>query len=384
MNILSFIQNTCVRFFYSSSNHQTKKASCHMGQNKSVPTHMAAKMNFPQKNSSHKTQPLKPRVSQFVPTSYPNISPTGFHNQKPAQKSSGIQSQETLSQSLQNQINQLEKEQDAILTQIARKHSQKTPFISIHSPTTLTCKENIEQQAALTKLNTQVKNISSFCNQEMIEILDLLMESHTSLDGKLAALRVEAALIEDDVLLYEHIEHIAILEKVSEDLHQLEAKFQGMQKTGLYVKKPSQNKQEAHVSFLLGKIEKLNQQKQFLEECKQSLPAHAAYDIDELQQLMQSFENEREENSQQTKESRQKLNQAEKVANELVNHLLDYAEIFKDHSHKLQRQIKSPTGKLQIKIQSVSNEETPNVNLLNAAADVAAALKQLLEVASAI
>lgn len=429
MNILFFIQNICSRFFYGHSTHQTTRASGYAVQARTIPPQVVTKMNFhspvmPQTSydPSFTAKLLASRVIfPSVPTRSPTLTPTPLssypkvsQNQGFAQGPSGIQTQDILSQSLQNQINQLESEKKAILAQIALEPFQKTPSKSIYPLSTLVCRENVEKHSELVKLDARFKNTSQFCNQEMFEVLHLVMDGEKSLNKRLTTLRKETACIEDETLLCKNIENIAILEKAIEALHQLEAKFQDMQKATFRLNPSSQSKQEAYISSLLEKIDKLNKQKQFLNECQQNLPTHTAYDAKGLCDLMQLFENEGEELSQKTKESHYKLNQAEKFAHELTNHLLDYTEIFKNHFQKLQQQtriiqlptltpiptpiplqpvvtrLNPPTHTLnrlppilQARIQT-AEEEFDSSKLRAAAIEVATAIKQLMQTTSSI
>ncbi|WP_068468132.1 hypothetical protein [Candidatus Protochlamydia phocaeensis] len=260
---------------------------------------------------------------------------------EPTVRMKAFQAEETLSQSLQKQIGQLEKEKEDLLAAITVKPSGGALPKSIHPISSLTYNKSVQKQEELNKLNARLDDISNFCNQEMIDVLNLVMKGHETLNEKLTTLREETAKIEDEDLMCENVEHIAILEEAIDILNQLEAKFQTLQKAALSPNKTSQTEQEAHIDSLLEKIEKLYQQKEFLKACKHNLPNHqSAYDQEDLLQIMQSFENEEKELSQKTKESRNQLHQAEQFANDLTNHLLNYAETFSAHFAKLQRKVR--------------------------------------------
>lgn len=410
MNILILIQDFCYRLFYGNSIHKTKTTPYYPAQEKVIPPKIIAKMNFQHETSFDATSFGSRTFAPSAPIDCPTIRPlaryshpTAFKNDGLVQKSSRIQPQANLSQSLQNQVNELENEKKAILEEIAIKRSEQTPFKTVYSSSHLICNENEKKHVELSKLNSRLENISDFCNQEMIDVLCLITESSMTLDKKLAKLRQEAVFIEDDALLCENIERITILENAIEALHQLEAKFQKMQKAGASTNSSSQTKQEAYISSLFDKIDKINKQKQFLNECKQSLPAYGAYDAEELQVLLQLFENDDEELSQKTKESKHKVNHAEQFAHEMTNHLLDYAEIFKDYFQKLQNQKRvvkqtaptpiqptitrlNPThasvATVRAQIQSTEEDKFDSNPMKAAALEVAKALKDLMQIDS--
>lgn len=419
MIVLSFIKTICSSFFcynFTNKNLKTsfsnqrethftdmKTSSCYAKQEEHFST-----FSFEDESSN---QYFKMRsVSYSASSIYPTVTPLASHlkdskNLKTNQASCVQQTSEILlSQNLLSQIDQLENENKALAAELSMKYSDQTLFKSIYSLSKLESSENVRKHAELKKLNFRLQNISNFCNEEMIEVLNFVSESCNNLDKKLAALRKECASIDDNDLLYENIEHIDFLEKTVETLHQIETKFQSMQKMAFDKTQtmPSfQNPQERHINSLLEKIEKLNERKQFLIECKQQLPTHAAYHADELKNLMELFENESEDLAQKTKEARQKFNQAKQFGKELTNHLLDYAEVFKDYTQKL-RQLSSPKL-IQIKPIISTNctllshatvqaslhvtqedEEMDSNELRKAAINVAKALKELLQVTSQI
>lgn len=407
MNILYFLQAFCQRIFYGKAASYTQKSNCYVLQGKSIPSEVAAKIS-----STLPTTPSKLLASRTVSVAPANSStltpfnsqPTNFKKPGLNVKPMGIQAQETLNQSLQRQIHQLEEENRALFTNMTVK--QATSWITLYSVSNVTCHENGKKQAELAKLNARLETIYGFCNEEMIEVLNLVAESSINLNCRLFALREETERTEDENLLCANVEQIAILEKVVDALQQLESKFQNMQRVTSSLSTPSQSNQETYTNALLEKIDKLNKQKLILKECQQRLPAHAAYDAQKLQQFMQLFDREEEQLLRQTKETRDKVNQAEKFAHEVTNHLLDYAETFRNSFQKLQQtqeiELKAPVASQVVMTQTSITAQTYTVNpgpvamraqiiedqvslpLQMASQKVTEALQQLLKVTSSI
>ncbi len=392
--------------------------------------HVEAKANFcfhVQVRTAHEhSQPsynpveLSSRVSANTTSHYSNINPfvhnRSSENQESTQSFNRFHAQGTFDQSLQLQINQLQNENNSVLSKIAMNRIDSHYSRPFQSLFTFESKENKDKHNELTKLDVRLHNISNFCNEEMVEVLKLVSEACVNLEGKLANLRKETTHVKDDLQLFENIEHIGHLEKILESLHQLETKFQGMQKDIFakgQVNVPSKNAQEAQVSFLIEKIERLNREKHLLEISQQQLPSHAVYDLKELQDLIKISESEREELVQKLDVTRRKYNLAKEFGSEVTNHLLDYAVMFKDFIPKLRSKVSLSatdlsafTAKGEVKPLSsevkplhsvacntmshasreqkvqVSNEDNSDANEFKfAATEVAKALRQLMEVA---
>jgi hypothetical protein len=304
-----------------------------------------------------------------------------------------------LIQTLHTQISQLERENNITLGSIAVRPSQHMPFNSISPLTTLSSSENVQKFSELTKLNAKLQKVSDFSNEEMIEVLHLVSEACKHLEERLKGLREKSPYIEEDDLLIENIEHTEILETTVKALHQLETKFQTMVKAHFIASQPAQNKQADKISTLLEKIDQLNQEKHFLNECKERLPTNKAYSMEELQMLMKSFSNERIELDQKIDVARQKFNKAKQFGNEMTNHLLDYAELLKINLQSIRRLCPNATSSKpaitpllnmtthqmnlatrQAKIEVNQDEGINQDEFMFAANEVALALKQLMEV----
>ncbi len=427
MNVLSNLRNFINVFFNFGFAISAKPSAFNVGK----VGHVEAKTNFcfqvhlktahEHSQLSYNAVSLSSRVNANASPHYSNVNPfvqnlRGTEKQEPTHSFNRFQSQGTFDQSLHVQINRLQNENNSVLSRIAMNRNDANFSRPIHSLSTFESKENKEKHDELTKLDVRLHNISNFCNEEMVDVLKLVSEACVNLEGKLANLRRETTHVKDDLQLFENIEHIGHLETILDSLHQLETKFQGMQKDIFakgQVNAPLKNAQEAQVSFLLEKIERLNREKQLLETSQQKLPGHAVYDLKELQDLIKVSETEREELVQRLDVSRRKYNLAKQFGSEITNHLLDYAMMFNDFIPRLRSKaslsatdLSAFTAKGEVKTLSrevkpllsvacnnmshasreqkvkVSNEENSDANEFKfAAIEVAKALRQLMEVA---
>ncbi|MBA2368026.1 MAG: hypothetical protein H0V82_03270 [Candidatus Protochlamydia sp.] len=396
MNVLSLIKNACFNLYNSSFSYQNKETNY---QPRAIPEPIIRRMNFC--DSKHQPGKLFCEFNVSVQsrnTHFP--SPLNSINPRIPSQTIQVEGQTSLLiQTLHNQISQLERENHSTLDSIAVKPSHYTLPNSISPLTTLSSKENIQKYLELTKLNTKLQKVSDFSNEEMMEVLDLVSEACVHLEDRLKGLREKSPYIEEDDLLIENIEHSEILETTVKALRQLEANFQAMQKAHLTASQVIPNKQADTINNLLEKIDQLNYEKGFLQECRENLPFNQAYDIQELHLLTKSFSSERTELNQKIDFSRQKLNKAKQFSNEMTNHLLDYAELLKINLQSIRRLCpNAASSKLvitplldiashkmtlttnQAKIEKTQEEGINQDEFRFAANEVALALKQLMEI----
>jgi hypothetical protein len=397
MNIISSIKNICSSLYNLNFVYRAKVTHSHC-QPKTIPQHVRENICpfATQRETSNglchrkitSNKSSLNRINQPFPILKP-ISPQ-IH-----QASLMERPDNSLIQTLHYQINQLQKENNSIFSQISIKPTQQSHVRFISPLNSLTSNENMHKFEELTKWDIRLQNLSNFCNEEMIEVLHLVMEAIINLESKIDKLYQKSSSIEDDFLLIENIEHIKVLESTVEALHQLESKFQTMLLTD-FNKQPAQILQEEKISSLLEEIEYLNVEKQLLKECQEKLPLNKAYDSNELQILMKSFLNENVLLNKNINISKQKLNKAKQFGKELTNHLLDYAEILNVNFQKMQRvshQTSQPVltpllnqtlhqmsmATRQSKIEAIQPESFNSHGFMCAANEVALALKNLLE-----
>jgi hypothetical protein len=360
MNFLSFIESLFCRFFYGNAFYETKKLSQKAThQILPLPQQIIAQIPVYQTSiPSLNTQPLQTRSITTQPISSPIPSPfaqsipffqsplnpsfyipsSSENNSISQNANQPFEGETALNQSLQNQINQMQKDNENLLAEITIKPSTYSLNEQVLSLSHLIYEENVQKQLELTQIHSRLENVSHFCNQEMVEVLNLVTKGHQTLAERLKTLREITPFIGEDKLLFENIEQINVLEQADDALKQLENKFQVMQKSTFNNERIFlRNEQETSVNYLLEKIEKLNRHNQFLQESKQNLPAYAIYKKEELQELIETFEKERADLLTKVKNSRQKLIESKQFTRSLTNHLLDYATIFKDHFQKLKR-----------------------------------------------